>query len=92
MKIRDIAMYLAWRLPPYYGKSNLLTFTKALRTISKEEYTNNEILFIQKLAKWIDDEFYFMILDDLDKEINKKDFYKILKKLRVPIELYNIRI
>jgi hypothetical protein len=71
MDIRKVAMYLAGKLPPYYGESNLRTFTKALRKYSREEFTNEELLFIQQQALNIDESFYFNVLDDLWTQNNE---------------------
>jgi hypothetical protein len=84
--IKKISMYLAWKLPPYYWNSNLRSFTKALRSFAKEEFTNDEMIFIQTQAKWIDEKVYFMVLDDLYK--NKNDIIGIFEKLNIPKELY----
>lgn len=88
---RKIAMFLAWKLPPYYGDSNLYSFTKELRKIAPKEFTNDEMIFIQTQAKWVDEEVYFMIIDDLYK-IDKNKLYKLLNNLNIPSWIYNIRI
>lgn len=99
MDIRKIAMYLAGKLPPYYWSSNLRTFTKKLREFAKEEFTNEEMLFIQQQAKWIDEEIYFIVLDDLRKDSteekeewkkSKQDIINILKELNIPDEILDI--
>jgi len=92
-------MYLAWKLPPYYGNSNLYAFTKALRKFAKEEYTNEEMTFILNQAKWIDEEVYFMVLDDLWKNTpeeknelkkSREDIIQLLKSLWVNEEVLGI--
>ncbi len=81
MDIRKIALFLAWKLPPYYGSSNLYAFTKALRNLAREEYTNEEMTFIQQQAKWVDEEVYFMVLDDLwNNAVETKITWKISKE------------
>lgn len=89
-------MFLAWKLPPYYGSSNLYAFTKALRNFAKEEFTNDEMTFIQTQAKWVDEEVYFMVLDDLWKSTpeeqiewkkSRKDIVELLKSLWVNDEV-----
>lgn len=99
MDIRKISMYLAWKLPPYYWSSNLYAFTKALRNFAKEEYTNDEMTFIQTQAKWVDEEVYFMVLDDLWKSTpeeqiewkkSKEDIVELLKSLWVNDEVLGI--
>lgn len=99
MDIRKISMFLAWKLPPYYGSSNLYAFTKALRNFAKEEFTNDEMTFIQTQAKWVDEEVYFMVLDDLWKNTqeeqvewkkSKKDIVELLKTLWVNDEVLGI--
>lgn len=92
-------MFLAWKLPPYYGSSNLYAFTKALRNFAKEEFTNDEMTFIQTQAKWVDEEVYFMVLDDLwkstpeeqiDWKKSRKDIVELLKSLWVNDEVLGI--
>lgn len=92
-------MFLAWKLPPYYGSSNLYAFTKALRNFAKEEFTNDEMTFIQNQAKWVDEEVYFMVLDDLwkttpeeqiDWKKSRKDIIELLKSLWVNDEVLGI--
>lgn len=99
MDIRKISMFLAWKLPPYYGSSNLYAFTKALRNFAKEEFTNDEMTFIQNQAKWVDEEVYFMVLDDLWKTTpeeqiewkkSRKDIVELLKSLWVNDEVLGI--
>ncbi len=99
MDIRKIAMFLAWKLPPYYWSSNLYVFTKALRKFAKEEFTNDEMTFIQQQAKWVDEEVYFMVLDDLWKNTVKvkvewkksqNDVTELLKSLGVNNEVLGI--
>jgi hypothetical protein len=96
MDIRKISMYLAWKLPPYYGSSNVYAFTKALRRFAKEEYTNEEISFIQTQAKWVDEEVYFLVLDDLWNSLweekiewkkSRKDVIELLQWLWVKNEV-----
>ncbi len=48
--INKISLYLSWKLPPYYWKDNLYSFVKSLRIFSPNEFTNEEIIFIKKLA------------------------------------------
>ncbi len=67
MDIRKIALYLAGKLPPYYGTSNLYAFSKKLHSFASEEFTREEMLFIQQQAKNIDEEVYFMVIDSLWK-------------------------
>jgi hypothetical protein len=90
MDIRQIALYLAGKLPPYYGNSNLRSFTKVLRIFAPEEFTNEEMLFIQQQAKNNDEEVYFMILDDLREQAtdtiephkkSKTDIIKLMQDL-----------
>jgi hypothetical protein len=92
-------MFLAWKLPPYYWSSNIYAFTKALRKFAKEEYTNDEMNFIQQQAKWIDEEVYFMVLDDLWKNIldekiewkkSRDDIIELLRWLWVNDEVLGI--
>lgn len=99
MDIRKIAMYLAGKLPPYYGASNLRTFTKKLKLFASEEFTNDEMLFIQQQAKNVDEEVYFMVLDDLRKDAtdvqelwkkSKNDIIDLLKDIGVPQEILGI--
>lgn len=96
MDIRQIALYLAGKLPPYYGESNLYRFSKKLKNFAPEQFTNNEMQFIQNQAKGVDEDVYFMILDDLHNELivsvegakTMSDFYKLLEELWVPSVLY----
>jgi hypothetical protein len=48
-------------------------------------FTDDEILFIQQQAKNIEEEFYFMILDDLYKDNKEGD--KLNKFINLLIEL-----
>lgn len=72
MDIRKIALYLAWKLPPYYGESNVYAFSKRLLKFAPKEFTREEMLFVQQQAKNIDEEVYFMVLDDLWKNTPEK--------------------
>jgi len=99
MDIRKIALFLAGKLPPYYWNSNLYKFSKALKRLAPEEFSNDEILFIQQQAKNIDEEVYFMVLDDLwtntiDKreegKISKQDIIEMLQKIWVPNEVLGV--
>lgn len=102
MDIRKIAMFLAWRLPPYYNnrESNLYAFKKFLNNnISRTEYTTDEMNFILQQAKNKDEDVYFMVLDDLwnnviekseELKINKSEFIKLLIEFWIPKEVLGI--
>lgn len=99
LDIRKIAMFLAGKLPPYYWASNLRSFTKQLRIFAKAEFTNDEMLFIQQQAKNIDEEIYFMVLDDLWRSTtdtiekwkrSRDDIIKLMIELGVPDDVLGI--
>ena len=93
MDIRKLALYLSWKLPPYYGESNLYAFWNALKQISSEKYSREELLYISDLAKWDDEKVYFMVLDELRKQSVKDPslkgkFLVLLEDLSVDDEIY----
>lgn len=100
LDIRQIALYLSGKLPPYYGDSNLRSFTKQLRIFAPQEFTNDEMLFIQQQARNIDEDIYFTVLDDLWQEAkdtlepnkkSKQDIIQLIQNLWVPKELIGLQ-
>ena len=86
MDIRKIALYLSWKLPPYYGNSKRLVFIRQLRTIAPAQYTNEEISFIDQQTRNDDEKFFVEILED-QKQSSEEIFDKIIEGLGLPDEV-----
>lgn len=89
--IQKIALFLSWKLPPYYGGNKKVKFIKQLWKIDKETYSNENIDFFQKQSRDLE-EFYFMVLDDYISENKKikwwdKNISKLLNDLDLPPEM-----
>lgn len=86
MDIRKIALYLAGKLPPYYGESRRMVFIRALRDYAKEQYTNEELDFIDRQTKGNEENFYWSILKDIET-LSQEEFNKFCIKLKLPAEI-----
>ena len=81
--IRKIALYLSWKLPPYYGNSKRLVFIRQLRAVAPAQYTNDEISFIDQQTRNDDEKFFIEILED-QKQSSEEIFDKIIEGLGLP--------
>ena len=82
--IQAIALYLAGKLPPYYGSDNIYKFNKIIRKILNID--KKEILFAMKQVNNISEKYYFNILDNLYNE-DKNKFFQIFQALEIPNEV-----
>lgn len=83
MDLRKISLYLAWKLPPHYGESRKLFFIRQLRILAPQQYTNDEIDFIDRQSKGDDEKFYGMILQDLTNT-SQRSFGEFITQLSLP--------
>lgn len=90
MDIRKIALYLSWKLPPYYGNSQKLFFIRQLKELAKEHYTNEEITFIDQQTRQDDERFFAEILEDQSKT-SKENFNNLIDKLGIPPDILDIK-
>lgn len=93
LDIRQLALYLAWSLPPYYDGNKKVRFFRVLNDIDNVSYSIEKLDFFERQAKWNDVEYYFMILEDFYIQNNKTDKWlenisNLLEKLDIPSELY----
>jgi len=93
-EIKQASLYLSWKLPPYYGESNLYDFYKKLNKFLPNQFTQEEMIFIQKLSQYDDEKIYYSIIDHLNNSIkdycatcnmkNKLDIRQFLMDIWVP--------
>jgi len=100
IKIKEISLYLAGKLPPYYWTSNIWRFRRKILELFSTIYDEKEFDFIKTMydnqKNSTIDNFYFLIIDDLykeskDKKELKSNFIKLLLDLEIPKELYDLK-
>ena len=90
MDIRKIALYLDWKLPPYYKPFDKMEFIEELMWIFSDNFTEKTFNFISNQAK-TDKEFYSMSLNKA-KRINQEYFIFFLDKIWVPEDARYIKV
>lgn len=82
MDTKKISLFLAWKLPPYYGDSNLTRFQRVVSTDFNELYKLNDLDLFLKQSNGIEEIFFQNILEDIHQENSENTrFQDLLKKI-----------
>lgn len=82
LEINRIALYLAWKLPPYYEPFEKMHFIDELRWLYPSIFTIDELNFIQTQSK-TDEQYFSMCLSKANRK-NKDYLEKLLDTIKVP--------
>lgn len=92
MDIRKIALYLAWKLSPYYIKPNPWRFLRLLKDKFPSYVENDQLNFIQSQSNQ-SEEIYFSVLEDIYTDYKTWVWYDaflwLLADLKIPDEIYS---